>query len=62
MDKQNQEIFNIQWILADIHKMTKEDLIKHLSQACTLIDELKDERNKYKKHVLTIKSIVERVQ
>jgi len=59
MDKQNQEIFNVQWVLSEINKLTKEELISNLEKACDLIDELREERNKYKKKVMSIKIIME---
>ena len=61
MEKQNQDIFNVQWILSEIDKLTKEELISNLEKACDLIDVLREERNKYKKKVMSVKTIMENV-
>ena len=61
MEKQNQHIFNVQWVLSEIDKLTKEELISNLEKACDLIDVLREERNKYKKKVMSVKTIMENV-
>lgn len=61
MEKQNQDIFNVQWVLSEIDKLTKEELISNLEKACDLIDVLREERNKYKKKVMSVKTIMENV-
>lgn len=58
----NQAIFNIQWIQAELETMPRKELERYLSHACSLVEILRDERDKYKKKIVSIKAIMEGVQ
>ena len=58
----NQTIFNLQSIQAELETMPRKDLEKYLSHACALVENLRDERDKYKKKIISIKAIMEGVK
>lgn len=58
----DQSIFNIRWIQAELETMPRKDLEKYLSHACSLVELLTEERDKYKKKIVSIKTIMEGVQ